>query len=376
MPNARPRAPRGASPGHLVLVIAAAALFFFAAGRLVRPLLFSGEVARVKSPEGTARFDLSDLQVERMRIESGGVAKDGIVALDTATTRRAADVDHLPDDERMVVVAVDDEQTAYPVRMLRTHEIINDRIGGVDLSVVYCPLCDSISVVERGTETGALDGGFGVSGQLFESNILMYDRETDALWSQVQGKAMSGPNAGQRLVHRSGWSIEPFGDLQARQPDLDVAVHADDDMASVYTIDPYRGYFANDTLIFEVSRRDARLPIKARVLGVHDGTAASAYELGTIARLGVADAMDDAVPGRLEVTLDGGALVAEVELDDAGVPSRLRVIDAPEDAVVVHSFWFAWASSHPTTDLVADDASVATVVAPPADGPLPAANAD
>ncbi|MFK7961765.1 MAG: DUF3179 domain-containing (seleno)protein [Phycisphaerales bacterium] len=371
MPESRSSAApqRGTSPGHILLIVAAAGLFFFAAGRLIRPLFFDPQSERTASPAGTARFDLTDLQVERLRIESGGVAKDAIVALDETVTNLATGIEHLASDDRIVLVTAGDDRVGYPIRMLRVHEIINDRIGGVDLSVVYCPLCDSVSVIERQDGPAVLAGGFGVSGQLFESNILMYDRTSDGLWSQVQGKAMSGPHAGERLRHLTGWSIERFGAIVDRLPDTRIAVHADDAMKDVYELDPYRGYFANDSLIFNVSHRDPRLPIKARVLGVVDGDVPRAFELGTIARLGVATDGVEPTPGRLDLTLSGGRLTAEVDLDADGVPSRVTVIDAPADAVVVHSFWFAWAGSHPKTDLVADPSLLATVVPPPLAGP-------
>lgn len=107
-------------------------------------------------------FDLSDLRVERDEILRGGPPKDGIPAVTDPDTVAVGDADFLREDDRIVAVEMEGEARAYPIRMLNWHEIVNDELGGVPIAVIYCPLCDSVSVVDRRIEDETLT--FGVSG--------------------------------------------------------------------------------------------------------------------------------------------------------------------------------------------------------------------
>ena len=86
---------------------------------------------------------------------------------------------------------------AYPIRLLNWHEIANDTVGGVPFAATYCPLCRTGIVYDR-----RLDGKvneIGVSGLLYKSAMVMYDKNTESLWSQVLGKAIVGPSTGKSL---------------------------------------------------------------------------------------------------------------------------------------------------------------------------------
>ena len=122
---------------------------------------------------------------------------------------------------RIIGVSLGGQDRAYPFRALMYHEAVNDEVGGVPIAVVYCPLCDSVTVVDR--RLAARIYTFGVSGLLYNSNVLLFDRTDDALWSQVGLTAISGPNAGRSLSHLP-WEITTAGDWRTRHADSNAHV--------------------------------------------------------------------------------------------------------------------------------------------------------
>ena len=86
---------------------------------------------------------------------------------------------------------------AYLIKILNYHEIVNDDFKGQAIAVTFCPLCgDGIAY---STNIDGINYSFGVSGLLYNSDVLLYDRETQSLWSQIMNKAISGPLKGRRL---------------------------------------------------------------------------------------------------------------------------------------------------------------------------------
>lgn len=119
-----------------------------------------------------AQFNTYDLTIPREQILSGGPPKDGIPSL-TDPKAGVVEDSQYADGDRMVVVTVGDMTRAYPIRILNWHEAINDELGGVPIAVIYCPLCDSVSVVDRRLSDDTLE--FGISGLLHNSNVLLYE---------------------------------------------------------------------------------------------------------------------------------------------------------------------------------------------------------
>lgn len=292
-----------------------------------------GQNAASADAPGSA-FNLENLQVPAERLLSGGPPKDGIPALVDPPVVPVAEADFLRPDDRVVGIVIKNESRAYPINVLTWHEAINDTVGGVPIVVIYCPLCDSVSVVDR-----RLDGKtytFGISGLLLNSNVLLYDRTDQALWSQVGLEALSGPNAGKSLKHLP-WELTTFKDWRASHPKATV-VNFNTGHERDYARNPYANYFTTDELMFPVEPLDDRLPKKERVIGVAVGKTAKAYPLQTI---------QQAKDGTVRDVVEGKPLVLKLEPSGA-----VKVVDAPADAKVVHTFWFAWAAFHPNTDVV------------------------
>ncbi len=176
---------------------------------------------------------------------------------------------------------------------------------------------------------------FGVSGYLYESNVLMYDRTHDALWSQVGMTAISGPYAGRSLRHLP-WKITPFGALQETDPGA-LIMSRETGHNRNYASNPYADYFRRGSLMFPVSKTDRRLPRMEPIVGVRAGNIVRAYPVQTIV---------DAKDGRLYDGVHNERLL--LEADDSG---RVSVVELPSGTQVVHTFWFAWSALHPGTEI-------------------------
>ncbi len=286
-------------------------------------------------------FNLDGLLVPAEEILAGGPPKDGIPALSDPLTVTVGAVKFLEHDDRVVGVTVGGESRAYPIRLLNYHEVANDEIGGVPIAVVYCPLCDSVSVLDRRIDGQTLS--FGVSGLLLHSNVLLYDRSDHALWTQLGDRALSGPYAGRSLTHVNSWELASFGAWAAQHP-LGRVASFETGYGLEYRRSPYAAYFETDDLYFHVPRDD-RLPRqKTPVVGVRLGGLACAVPV---------DAVADAPGGRLQVPIAGQRVVLA---SDPGA-SEITVVESPMGAQVAHTFWFAWAAFHPGTTLFGSEPS-------------------
>ena len=281
-------------------------------------------------------FDLEGVSIPREEIRGGGPPKDGIPALTDPATVAAGEARYLKAADRVAGISLRGQARAYPLRILTWHEIVNDTVGGIPIAVTYCPLCDSIVVFDRRTPDGVKE--FGVSGLLYNSNVLMYDRKgkPEALWSQVKGETVSGPGAGTKLealpVELTTWAA-----WRSRHPRTTVLA-SDTGHVRDYGHDPYAGYFAGPGLMFPVRPANDRLPRKERVLGVWmpDGTA-KAYPISAFGQ----------EKGPVEIRDEVGGKPLAIRYDPAN--KSLRVAEAPEDVRWMYSFWFAWYAFHPET---------------------------
>jgi hypothetical protein len=279
-------------------------------------------------------FNLDDLTVPRHEIAFGGPPKDGIPSLTDPETVSVDVADHLRDLDRVVGVSLGGQARAYPIRALMYHEVVNDEVGGVPIAVIYCPLCDSVTVVDR-----RLDGqtySFGVSGLLYNSNVLLFDRVDEALWSQLGFTAVSGPNAGRSLRHLP-WNVTTLAEWRRERPRSTVMTF-NTGYERRYDRLPYGDYFETDRLMFPVSRQDERLPGKTKVVGVRLGDAVRAYPADEIRR---------AADGIVRDTIGNGTIVLRAAPDGESV----QVVEAPAEAQVAHTFWFAWAAFHPQSEI-------------------------
>jgi hypothetical protein len=328
-------------------------------------LSLPGYVAWTQSPRAAKmrkkisnHFDINNLTLSEEMILSGGPGKDGLASLRTTQTKRPADNDPslheadssapiipisesniLPPTARVVGVTVNNESRAYPIPILNYHEAVNDELGGVPICVVFCPLCDSVTVVDRRIDGHVLE--FGISGHLANSNVLLYDRKDHALWSQVKLEAISGPYAGRSLKHLNNWEITTLAKWKQSHPKSTILSTKTGNVRS-YMRNPYMDYFRDDMLMFEVEPQDNRMPRKTRVIGIRLGDTTRAYVVDEIRNRG----------GFIEDTIGGQPLRLEAD----ATTNTVRIVQAPADAQVVHTFWFAWFAFHPQTQVVGEAA--------------------
>jgi hypothetical protein len=205
-------------------------------------------------------FDLSFTLVPREQILRGGPPRDGIPALTAPKAIPAGEATYLGPDDVVVGVEIGGAARAYPLRILVWHEAANDVLGGAPIAVTYCPLCNSAMVFDRRVEGRALE--LGVSGLLYQSNVLLYDRResggTESLWNQIQMRAVAGPAAkAGRTLKLLPSAMTTWSDWRARHPGTTV-LSTETGFGRDYATSPYGPYFATDELMFPVEKRQRR----------------------------------------------------------------------------------------------------------------------
>ena len=284
-------------------------------------------------------FDVSNASIDSDLILSGGPPRDGIPAIDAPQFTTPEEATYLRDDDPVMGFRLDGIARAYPLRVLVWHEIVNDIINDRPFVVTYCPLCGSSLVFDGAVNDERLS--FGVSGLLFQSDVLMYDRGTESLWSQLKLECVSGPMVGTPLEWLPS-EILTFGAWKARHAKFQQEVLARPEsngrFLRDYSRNPYEGYLQNDAVWFGVPENRLELPSKEWVVGVLLGSNAGAYPLRSLeATSGIIDRLGDR---NVRVSFDP-------------VTQDVRVWDVDQDRPIpfTRSFWFAWQAFYPETRL-------------------------
>jgi hypothetical protein len=274
---------------------------------------------------------------------SGGPPRDGIPSIDDPRFESTAAADQYLKDEGLGLdVEVDGDHRFYPYQILVWHEIVNDEFNGRPLVITFCPLCFTGLVYERTVGDRLLT--FGTSGLLWNNNLVMYDRETDSLWSQVLGEAMSGELKGTKLTRYQAMTMS-WADWKAAYPRGQVLTRetgADRD----YTRDPYGNYYQTPAVWFPLSSTDSRLSSKAFIYGVTiptDGEPLrAAYPLEAVREL-----------GEIRDTVGGLPIVVEYD-EELGTARAYRLLidgEKGEPVFIEEAFWFIWAAAFPEVQL-------------------------
>lgn len=279
-------------------------------------------------------FDLTGALIPVEDILQGGPPRDGIPAIDRPHFVNAADARFLSDADRVLGVARNGVAKAYPVRILNWHEIVNDAFGAEPVVVTFCPLCGT--GVAYCAQVDGQPLSFGVSGLLYNSDVLLYDRQTDSLWSQLLSQAVSGPMKGARLtaiaVSHTSWQ-----DWRKRHPDT-LVLSTETGYARDYTRDPYAGYAQNPALLFPVQGRSARYHPKEQVIGVELNGKAKAYPFAELSRR----------RGEVADTVGGQRIIVRFDAEHrTGTVFDARGNEIPS----VIAYWFAWYAFHRDTEV-------------------------
>lgn len=228
------------------------------------------------------KTDFSKHSIPFDEILSGGPPKDGIPAIDEPTFVPARSVKALGDEEPVIRLAVGETVRAYPLRIMMWHEIVNDVIAGKPLTITYCPLCNSAIVFERTVDGRVLD--FGTTGKLRNSDLVMYDRQTESWWQQFTGEGIVGSYTGTELKMVPA-RLEAFGRLRDAHPDADVLV-ANDPSLRDYGRNPYTGYDSAPFPMLYRGDMPANINPMARVIVVKAGKKPMAVALSALRKRG------------------------------------------------------------------------------------------
>jgi len=216
----------------------------------------------------------------------GGPPPDGIPAIDHPRFLRPAQVNFLAASEPVLALQIGADARAYPVQILIWHEIVNDTVGHAPVAVTYCPLCNSAIAYDRRAAGRVLS--LGTSGLLYDSNLVMYDRQTQSLWLQFTGQAVAGVLIGHQLrpypMQTVSWvewrAAHPHGWVLSR----------DTGYTRPYGSNPYPGYDSIHSQPFLFSGQvNGRYTAMTRLIGIHHDGAAVAVLLDALRRRRVID---------------------------------------------------------------------------------------
>lgn len=294
--------------------------------------------------------DFDKRSVDLGEFRSGGPGKDGIPAIDDPVLAPVDEIDFLEDAEPVVAVELDDEARAYPIQILIWHEIVNDELAGTPVSVTFCPLCNTALAFDRRVDGRTLD--FGTTGNLRNSDLVMYDRQTQSWWQQFGGEALVGELTGTKL-DRVPARIVAWRDFRREFPQGTVLTR-ETGHDRPYGRNPYSGYDDADSgPFFPVENDDDdRLPPKERVVFVESGDEAVAVPFSLLRER-----------RQVEVELDGRTLAVTWKpgvassLDDTSVAGgrdvgAAEVRERGELVAFEEPFWFAVAAFRPDTRVV------------------------
>jgi len=229
---------------------------------------------------------------------------------------------------------VNGKKKAYPIKILNWHEIVNDSIGGRRVVVTFCPLCGTGMVFDANAAGRQLN--FGVSGLLYQSDVLLYDRQTESLWSQIKQEAVTGMLTGTRLQLLP--SIQTtWGAWKKQHPDTFVlSTHTG--YSRDYDEDPYEDYYASRDVMFAVGKINPRYHPKEQVLGVELDGLTKAYPFSELAR--AKSPFKDRI-GKKNVTVSYDSKSRTATIKDASGKELPSVV----------GFWFAWYVFHKDTQV-------------------------
>ena len=340
-------------------------------------------------PTSGWKTDFSKSIIDLDQVVSGGVPRDGIPPIDNPRFQPVGSVYHLSDNSPVVAVNVAGDARAYPLEVLTRHEIVNDVVGEIPVAVTFCPLCNSALVYDRRVDGETLR--FGVSGNLLNSDLIMWDDLSESWWQQLTGYAIVGEYSGRRLGFVTSQMIS-FAVFRERYP-LGKVLQGP---LGAYGRNPYAFYDSSAAPFLFRGALDDRLHPTERVLGAEVAEQPLAYSFPLLRRVrvvndrvgdidivvfwqaGAASALDQT---DIDSSRDVGmALMFERRLDsdrnlsffydgsgfvDYETGSRWNILGEAYEGPLAGAqlrqthasthFWFAWAAFHPDT-LLNDDA--------------------
>ena len=296
------------------------------------------------------KTDFSRHTVPLREFMSGGPGKDGIPALERPRFLPVAKATYLRPQEPVIALTLAGHARAYPLQILVWHEIVNDTVAGVPVAVTFCPLCNTAIAFDRRVEGRTLS--FGTTGNLRNSDLVMYDRQTESWWQQFGGEGVVGRYAGTRLKVLPA-RIVAWRSFRAEHPD-GLVLSRETGYSRPYGKNPYAGYddVSSPPFFPAAHGDDRRLPPKERVVFLERDGATVAIPFSALAKrreLAVTLAghrFDVKWQGGVSSALDTSEIAAGRDVGAARVVERGRPVPFSEP------FWFAVAAFRPDTRII------------------------
>ena len=279
-------------------------------------------------------FDLSRSLIPVAEIHHGGPARDGIPAIDRPRFVTVANANYLQDSDRVLGINRNCIKKAYPIKILNYHEIVNDQFAGEAIVVSYCPLCGTGMAFIASVDGSVRD--FGVSGLLYNNDVLLYDRESESLWSQIMKQAVTGPLRGTRL-QQVAMSHTTWGDWHRRYPHS-LVLSTDTGARRDYQRSPYAGYASSEDVYFPMGKIDHRYHPKEQLIGLSLGDKSKAYPFAELSR----------TQGKLRDNFSQQDIL--IQFDAENRTGTVFGADGEEIPSTI-SYWFAWQAFHPDTEV-------------------------
>lgn len=325
-------------PLALALIVAAAAALSWLALARLRPV-------PAPSPEPDRPVAVPPAPAVDPAAIDTLLPRDSIRAIDSPRFEPASQAaSAMKPGERLIGLVVNGDARAYPIPILSAHEIVNDVVGGEPVAITWCPLCYTALVFSRQVPAQDEPLTFGVSGKLLYNTLVMYDRQTDTLWSQLYGAALDGPLSGQRLsffpsdftTWEHWYAQHPQSRVLSKRltcEQFNCGSYSENPRGS-YVVDPYASYYQTEDLGVvdnQIPREAGTSTRKQRLFGVRVGPAARAYPYTVLRQRPLINDMLNGVPlliwfdpqtesgAAFERRIDGQTLTFRAAVDETGV---------------------------------------------------------
>lgn len=292
----------------------------------------SGQSSKAADESELSGFSLTRLVVPRDQLIAGGPERDAIQSVDAPRFADPPGARWVRADTPVIGVALAGEARSYPVHVMEYHQVVNDVIGDIPVVVTYDPLTDMAAAWRANMGDQKLE--FGVSGLIFRSSFVLYDRLGEGLWSPFDGRALTGRFAGQQLAPVRT-RVEPMAVWLSREPTARV-LELPERRRIDYRRSPYSAYWISQELPFPLDSTDDRFHPKELVLGVEAEGRARAY-IASVVNAAGSRIIDELAAAKIRIEYDGATGTFRYE--------------APDSLRVTSGYWFAWKNLHPDTEI-------------------------
>lgn len=279
-------------------------------------------------------FNLQNAIIPIKNIKDGGPPRDGIPSIDQPKFLPVNKASYLTDTDRVLGVIYNGIQKAYPIKILNFHEIVNDQFGEHPVVITFCPLCGSGMAFEA--HIAGSPKTFGVSGLLYNSDVLLYDRQTESLWSQIRGEAIAGPLVNIRLEMIS-IQLVTWVEWKKNFPFSQV-LSTETGYQRDYSKDPYPYYYESENVWFPVENESDLYHPKTKILGIQVNGKYKAYPFPELEK-----------KGELLVDNFNGA---EIQIQFNKTDQTAILVSPLNNKISATTlFWFAWIAFFPETEV-------------------------